>query len=177
MEIKIGDKLENIQLPNIQGHSFNTSSIQNKKILITFYRFASCPLCNLRINEIVKRYQEFGKDFTIVAIFNSPIENLKRYTKKHKAPFEILADEKFEYFKKYNVKRSLIKFFISQLKRFVAINKAMLKGFIPWTFNGYIDILPVDVLINQSGVVENVKYGTDIGDHMPLNDIIKFSNS
>ena len=32
MEIKIGDKLENIQLPNIQGHSFNTSSIQNKKI-------------------------------------------------------------------------------------------------------------------------------------------------
>ena len=34
----------------------------------------------------------------------------------------------------------------------------------------------IDILINQDGTVENVHYGKDIGDHLPLSDIINFSN-
>ena len=121
-------------------------------------------------------FQEFGDDFKVVAIFNSSVKNLKRYATRHNAPFPILADEKYHYFKKYEVQKSLFVFLISQFTRVFQIWTAMFKGFIPYTLNGYVGILPVDILINQDGTVENVHYGKDIGDHLPLSDIINFSN-
>ena len=76
MEIKVGDKLENITLPAIDDTTFEYNSVKGKKVLLTFYRFAACPMCNLRINELVKSYNSFGKNFIHVAIFDSSLENL-----------------------------------------------------------------------------------------------------
>ena len=175
MKIQVGDQLENIQLPSIDGSIFNTTSTKGKKVLLTFYRFASCPMCNLRINTLMNHYDELGDNFTMIAIFNSSIENLKRYTAKHQAPFPILADKTYQVFKKYGVKHSLLNFLISQITRGPLIWKAMFKGYIPWTIKGHLGILPVDVLIDEEGIVRNVNYGTDIGDHLPLKTIIDFS--
>ncbi len=71
MEIKIGDKLDNITLPSLNDSIFELKSTKGKKILLTFYRFAACPMCNLRINELKKNYTSFGSNFMHVAIFNS----------------------------------------------------------------------------------------------------------
>ena len=175
MKINIGDQLENIQLPTLDGVDFNTNSTKGKKVLLTFYRFASCPMCNLRINSIMKRYDELGDNFTMVAIFNSSVENLKRFTAKHKAPFPILADKNYDVFKKYEVKNSLFNFLVSQITRGPSIWKAMFKGYIPWAIKGHMGILPVDVLIDEEGIVRDVNYGKDIGDHLPLETVINFS--
>ena len=177
MKIKKGDKLESIILPTIEGKQFNTENLINKRILITFYRFASCPLCNLRINEFVRRYDEFGKNFTMVAIFHSTVDNLNHFTSKHNAPFPILADKNYHYYDKYEVKRSLLAFLLSQITRGLNIFLAMTKGYIPYRIKGALDILPVDVLINEDGIVEKVKYGKDIGDHMSFDEVKSFANA
>ena len=57
MKINIGDKIEDIELPDSYGNIFKLSSTKGKKVLLTFYRHASCAVCNLRINEFVKKYQ------------------------------------------------------------------------------------------------------------------------
>ena len=80
MRLKQGDKISSLNLPSIEGKNFTMQELQGKKALITFYRFASCPFCNLRINEMVRRYDELGDNFKMVAIFDSPLENLKKYT-------------------------------------------------------------------------------------------------
>ena len=46
MKIKVGDKLDNIKLNSIDDKSFELNKVW-KKILLTFYRFAACPMCNL----------------------------------------------------------------------------------------------------------------------------------
>ncbi len=93
MKIQVGDKLDPILLPRLDGASFTTESLIGKRHLITFYRFASCPLCNLRIHDLIERQKELGEKFEIVAIFHSSAKNLHTYTNRHKAPFPILADE------------------------------------------------------------------------------------
>ena len=99
MKISIGDRLEEITLPDQNGSSFNLSQTLGKKVLLTFYRIAGCSFCNLRLNEINKRFGELGNNFTHVGIFHSPVDNLKSYMDKHKnLPFTVLADENFEYF-------------------------------------------------------------------------------
>ncbi len=176
MKIQEGDRLEEISLPTIKGTHFSTQELHHKRHLLTFYRFASCPLCNLRIHQFIKRYDELNKDFTMVAIFHSSSENLNRHMTRHQAPFPILADKDLHYFKKYHVQRSFFIFLTSQLTRGLRIWSAMLQGFIPFRIKGSLSILPVDVLVNEKGVVEKVKYGKDIGDHMSFEEIKEFAN-
>ena len=78
MRINKGDKIEDIELPDSYGNIFKLSSTKGKKVLLTFYRHASCAVCNLRINEFVKKYQEFGNNFTMVGIFHAPVDFLKK---------------------------------------------------------------------------------------------------
>ena len=81
MKLKPGDTIDELTLLSIDGSQFDIKTLNKKRALVTFYRFASCPFCNLRINEIVKRYDELGSEFEMVAIFDSPLDNLKKQTK------------------------------------------------------------------------------------------------
>ena len=137
MKIKKGDKLDNISLPTANGNIFNTADLKDKKILLTFYRFASCPMCNVRLNTFVKRYHEFNNDFAKVAIFHSSVSNLAQFTNRHGAPFTILADENYSYFAKYDVQRSFLIFLLSQITRGLSIWMAMFRGFIPYKIKLY----------------------------------------
>ena len=174
MKLIEGNKLDEIILPSISGKEFNTNKLKGKKILLSFFRFATCPLCNLRIHEIVKNYNQFGKNFEIVIIFNSSELYLTKTMKKHNAPFTILADENFKYFSKYGVEKSFVKFMIGSIIGFVRVLNASFKGFFAMDLKG-MTIVPVDVLINEKGIIEKVHYGDNTTDHLSLNEIKEFS--
>ena len=177
MKILIGDKLDDIKLPSVDGSSFSLHSLKGKKVLLTFYRFARCPMCNLRINEIIKRYAELGNDFAMVGIFDSKISNLQKAMSRHDLSFTILADENYEYFEKYEVKTSWWGVIKASFTRFNRFNKALfIKGYVPFPIKGHFNTLPVDILIDEKGVVSDVKYGEDIGDHFSFEKIKSFSS-
>ena len=115
MRLKKGDKLKKLNLPSVSGKNFRLSNIRGSKSLISFYRFAQCPFCNLRIHELIKRHDEFKGDLKIVAIFDAPLDHLIKSMERHEAPFEILADENFSYFRAINVEQSLFKFLIGSV--------------------------------------------------------------
>ena len=76
--------------------------------MLSFFRFAACPFCNLRIPDLVSRYDELGDNFSIVALFDSSLANLQRHAERHHAPFPILADERNIYYRDYGIERSLL---------------------------------------------------------------------
>ena len=82
MKINKGDTLEEISLPKPDGSIFNLSETKGKKVLLTFYRIAGCSFCNLRLNELNKRYSEFGSKYTRDWLFYSPVKNFKSYIDK-----------------------------------------------------------------------------------------------
>tara|TARA_Y100000746_G_C15162529_1_gene309778 strand:- start:153 stop:425 length:273 start_codon:yes stop_codon:yes gene_type:complete len=87
MKLQKGQTIPKLSLPNTKGELFEINNIKGKKSLITFYRFAQCPLCNLRINEFVKRFEEFKDTLNGVAIFNSPLDHLIKTSKKNTMRF------------------------------------------------------------------------------------------
>ncbi len=124
--------------------------LNGKRYMISFFRFASCPFCNLRVHELVTRFHEFGEGFTIVLIFDSPLDNLQRHADKHKAPFPILADETNKYYKEYGVERSFVGMLKGMFGRLPTLLKGMfVKGYIPVVFKGSILTMPVDILVNE----------------------------
>lgn len=78
MRLKTGDTINDLNLKSIIDENFNIEDFKDKRIFLTFYRFASCPFCNLRINEIIKRYHELRDDFIMVAVFNSSLKKTKK---------------------------------------------------------------------------------------------------
>ena len=68
MKLQKGDKITEINLPSTDGKNFSFNKIKGKKTLLTFYRFATCPFCNLRIHEIINRYEELGKNLSLIHI-------------------------------------------------------------------------------------------------------------
>ena len=175
MRLRKGDKIPELNLPSINGDSFNIETAYGKKTLLTFYRFATCPFCNLRISEMNKRYAELGDNFGVIAIFDSPIDFLIESMKKHDTSFIILADENFKYFKTYDVEQSIWKFVVGSTTGFLRLCKAISKGYIPLIMKGSMSTVPVDILLNEDGTIEKAYYGKSTADHLNFLEIKKFA--
>ncbi len=171
-----GDRVTSLSLPSIDGSQFDLGSLSNKRYMLSFFRFASCPFCNLRVHELVSRFDELGNNFTIVAVFDSSIENLQRHTDKHKAPFPILADQNNTYYHEYGIEHSLVGVLKGMFLRMPTLLKAMLKGYCPLVIKGSMTTMPADLLVDENGIIQTVHYGRDEGDHMAFETIKAFAD-
>lgn len=171
MRLSKGDSITHIQLPSIDGTQFNSKIFKGKPFIISFFRFAGCPFCNLRIHEMVNTYQE---NFNIVAIFDSPLNNLIKYSKGHNAPFSILADEQNIYYKKYGVEKSFLGMLEGMFLHFPRLIKGMFKGYLPTTLKGSLITMPADFLIDKHGKIHTAYYAKHEADHIPLETIRAF---
>ena len=104
---------------------------------------------------------------------------MQKASTKHDSSIYILADEERFYFDKYNVEKSGFGVFLGSIIGFFRFMKAIfVKGFNPLTsLSGAFTGLPVDVLVDESGVVQDVKYGKTTIDHIPMSDVISFSKT
>jgi len=173
--MKIGEPIPSIKLPAIDGLQFDNHSLKGKKYLITFFRFATCPFCNMRIAQLKKAKLEMGENFEVIAIFESKIEYLMKHTNKHLATFPILADQKRKYYRLFGVKKSLIGMIKGILLRMPTLLLGILKGYIPLDMSPRILTMPLSLLVDEYGVIQTIYHGKDEGDHIPLEQVISFA--
>ena len=84
-----GDLAPPIQLSAIDGNVFDSRSLAGRRYLVTLFRFASCPFCNRRMAELVRRRDELGEDFEIIAIFEADVGHLQKHASQHLAVFPV----------------------------------------------------------------------------------------
>jgi len=92
--IKTGDILPTFLLPNALGKELASSDLlSHGALLITFYRGAWCPFCNIALRSLQSHLAEFkAKSVTLVAI-TPELPNTALSTKeKHNLQFEVLSD-------------------------------------------------------------------------------------
>lgn len=171
-----GSKVGNLRLPAIDGSTFELDSLKGKRFMLSFFRFAGCPFCNLRMHELVSRYGELGGGFTIVAIFDSPLGNLQKHAAKHNPPFPVLADEKNAYYREYGIEHSVTGILKGAVRRMPSLLHAVfVKGYLPTSIQGRLTTLPADFLVDEHGVIHTAYYGKDEGDHLPFERVKAFA--
>ena len=176
-QLVAGDSAPKFTLPTIDGNTFNLEDMIGKKVILTFYRFSSCPLCNMRLRRIIQRWDEFSKDAVMVAVFDAKLGELQKRMKKHNAPFIVVADETYEEFNKNGVKKSFFKFLWGAMRSPLTLLQATLRGYVPLTMSiSKLSTIPVDVLIDEEGKIVEAHYCKDTADHLPLERMIAFSN-
>ena len=176
-QIVTGDTAPQFTLPAIDGSTFNMADMKGKRVILTFFRFSTCPLCNMRIRRIVQRWNEFSKDAVMVAVFDAKVGDLQKRMKRHDAPFVVVADETYEQFNKNGVKKSFFKFMWGAMRSPLTLLQATLRGYVPLTLSiSKLSTIPVDILIDEDGKVVEAHYCKDTADHLSLDRMIAFSN-
>jgi len=162
----------------MDGEPFDSSTLSGRRCLISFYRFASCPFCNLRVHQMVSRHGELKGRLEVVAIFDSSADNLRRHAEKHHAPFPILADPDRSVYRRFGIEKSLFGMFKGMIMRMPGLLKAMFAhGYIPTSIGGSLTSMPADFLIDENGIIQTAYYGKDEGDHLAWNTITAFAES
>ena len=149
---------------------------RGKKLLLSFYRYASCPLCNLRIHHLVERYDALNtQGLNIVAFFQSPTEKIVQYVMgKHDIPFPIIADPEHNVYEQYGLEQSrwgYVRGAVSSRMR-----EAIRLGFMENDPDGVQTLHPADFLIAADQTIHTAFYGRDISDHIPFEQIERFLN-
>lgn len=151
----------------------NLESYRGQKVWLAFFRYASCPLCNLRINEMIKRHKELETSgLKIISVFQSPQSSVEKYVAKQDLPFPLICDPDQELYQLYGVKGSyagLVSFGVVH-----NLAKASKRGFFPGIPDGPLNTIPADFLIDESGEIVTSFHGKDIGDHIPFELVEKF---
>ncbi len=93
--IKLGDRVENFALPEVDGGSVELDRLLEKgPAVLVFFRFAGCPACNIAIpyyqRQLAPSVTELGA--TLVAISPQIPSKLRDIKERHKLDFQIASD-------------------------------------------------------------------------------------
>jgi peroxiredoxin Q/BCP len=142
-------------------------------ILISFLRYASCPMCNLRVRELSRGTAELeARNVTWVAVFHSPASRLARHFHGD-ASRHIVADPGRRLYELFGVGRSWWGMVITMLApsfywRFV---RASVLGYWGGLIDDSFHSMPADFLASPNGEILLARYGKHIGDHLDLDSI------
>ena len=173
MKLSPGDEAVPFATVDIDGRPISLDRYRGKPLLLMFFRFASCPMCNLRIHDFAKAYSRLHDNgLEAVAFFNSSAIAIKRNSGNRDCSFSLVPDPNQDIYRDFAVRTSWLGFLKSMMlpSFYVDWFRAMRHGF--W---GGADLemakMPADFLVGPNGRFLLVHYGNTIGDHLSVHEI------
>ncbi len=174
MKLTTKSSAPSIVTTDVYGHFFSLNDLKGSKVLVSFMRFAGCPVCNLRVHQLIKERNAFAtQNVKVVLIYESSKANLLAYLQSEKSPFTFIADPESKFYKAYGVEKSWSKFLSSFFKG--TLDKVM-KGQKLFTSkisnDGSLNRIGADFLIDETGKISIAHYGEYMGDDLPIDKIL-----
>ena len=94
LKLKKGDKAPDFTLPDANGKSVSLSSLlRDGRVVLTFYRGAWCPYCNLQLNQLQQVRSEMAdKGAKLVAVSPQSPDASADMQQKNELDFSVLSD-------------------------------------------------------------------------------------
>jgi peroxiredoxin Q/BCP len=175
MRLKAGDAAPEFSIIDTDGVVRRLQDYDGKRLLLSFHRYAACPMCNLHIHELTSNWNSLSSDgLQILAVFMSGSERLTDQFQSRGVPFPIAADPDCSMYTAYGIEYSVA----GMLKSFVhpRAMKAFFSGFMPGKIDATTLTLPADFLIGPDLRIRKAFYSTNITQHMPLAMIEEFAH-
>ncbi|MDF2721035.1 MAG: hypothetical protein K0Q59_710 [Paenibacillus sp.] len=169
----------NFTATDIQGNTVTLDSYRGRKVLLCFFRFSACALCNLRVRRLIDRYpqwQRHGMD--VIAVFESPLSNMNAYVGAQRPPFPLVADPTASLYDLYGIETSEEKVQATLADPFTktVIAEAAAAGFaLTPEKDSNFHRIPAEFCIDEKGVLQAVRYSQLLTDHLELAAIDRFA--
>jgi thioredoxin-dependent peroxiredoxin len=176
MRVKTGQNAPDFRVTDIKTQQIlRLENFSGRKLLVSFHRYAACPMCNLHIHELSQSYEALSKlGLEILAIFRSSAERTLEQYGGREVPFPIAVDLDLNAYRAYGIEYSTAGMLLSFVHPRGLI--ATLKGFLPGKIDGDVRTLPADFLITPDQTVQQAYYSSNITQHLPLSEIRRFAS-
>ncbi|HWO54268.1 redoxin domain-containing protein [Paenibacillus sp. JTLBN-2024] len=178
-QLRPGDAAPWFEAADQNGEPVTPDTYAGRNLLLAFFRNSACALCNLRVQQFIKRYETWKRQgMEVVAFFESPEANLRQYVGRQNAPFPLIADPEAEIYARYGVESSeaKMKATLAQPDIHEITARVEAAGFklIPEEGSNF-NRIPAEFLIDEQGIVQVAHYGSLITDHLPFEAIERFA--
>jgi peroxiredoxin len=164
--------LPELALKDINGERIVAPT--GRKLLVSLFREASCPFCNIRVYELTRHHRKLRSlNIEIVAVFQSSEVDVKRFIARQPRPFRSVADPQGVLHQKLGGQSSLAGKMKAMMFRMVGLFRGMSIVGTAGMKTG--NAMPVDILVDEFGRIETAYYGRDAGDHIPVAQIMAFA--
>jgi len=174
-DLRVGEPAPDFIVSDVHGRPFRLTDYRGKKVLLSFFRFATWPFCTVRFVRLaneVQRYADVGLE--IVGVFESSREYINNYIGRRGLPFPVIADPTARLFSLYGVKKSIPGLMLGMFRLPTLIRAMLDPAYHMGKPDASVTRIPADFLINTDMTIARSYYGSDIGDHMPFKTIDAF---
>jgi hypothetical protein len=174
--IQIGQVIAPMILTDVRGKQVSVPQ-PNKIVHLQFRRFSACPLCNLAMVNLAARKAELDQNGIVeVVFFYSTEEDMNNDLEA--SPFSLIADPQRKWYKQFNVKTSLLAV-LNPIAWPYGMKGAMLKinkilKCLPRGDESMLG-LPAEFLIDETGRLIDLKYGSHAYDQWTVDQVIEKS--
>lgn len=94
MELKVGDRIPNFVVKDMDGNDFDSQDFVGKKpLVIYFYPKDNTPGCTAQACSFRDQYEDF-KDLgaEVIGISSDSVDSHQKFAEQHKLPFILLSD-------------------------------------------------------------------------------------
>lgn len=163
---------------DIHGNPVVLESYRGRKVLLSFFRFSACAVCNLRVHQFIGRYPKWKREgIDVIAVFESPIANMKSYVGTQNAPFPLIADPTAALYDLYGIESSeeKVKATLADPHTKEIIAEAAAAGFeLTLEKDSNFQRIPAEFVIDENGIVQVAHYSQLITDHLEIAEIDRF---
>lgn len=171
MRLTIGSTAPKFTAQALGGDTVDLNALRGRTVLLKFYRFATCPVCNLHMHHFVQSYQTMkALGLTTVVLYHSPAAKLEA-ANTDLPPFALVPDVQKQIFRKYGVENGLAGMFSPTVMRDYFL--ALKAGYPPGMFSsdGGIAGNPADFIIDADGRIAYAHYGRHYADSLTAEQV------
>ena len=171
-----GELAPDFVMPTMNGEDVRLTDYQGKKVLLTFFRYATCPFCTIRFAQLsqkVQHYSELGVE--VIGVFESSHDTIQKYLSRRGLPFTVIHDHQGELYARYGVKKSIPGLLFGMFRMPTLLKALFDPQYQMAKPDGSISRIPADFLIDENQFIEAAYFGSDIGDHIPFKKIDAFA--
>ena len=169
MRVQPGTPAPEFSVTDLDGQSHSLERCRGHWLLLQFYRYSGCPMCDLRLHDFAREYPALqGRGLRVLALFHSSEQRLRGHLRRRSLPFPVVADPGRAVYRRFGVETSLARLLLSALRPSFYWDwlRSMRHGYLG-SFDWRMTTMPADFLIAPDGSVRIAHYGSDIGDHVP----------
>ncbi|MEJ2397282.1 MAG: redoxin domain-containing protein [Gammaproteobacteria bacterium] len=163
---------------DMTGKEIRLSDLKGKKILLCFFRYATCPFCTVRFVRLAQEVERYARSgLVVLGVFESSSQYIEKYISRRGLPFPVIPDPDGRLYALYGVRKSMPGLMLGML-RIPTLIRAMLDPLYRMaSVDGSLARIPADFLISENGEIVMSYYGGDIGDHIPFKSVDAFAES
>lgn len=176
--VRVGQQAPDFEAIDMYGRPLALRQFAGRRVLLSFHRAANCPLCSLRLWQMIQQYPMLqAQGVSVIAFFESAPEYAHLYLDRIRPPFPLVADLQRQVYDLYGLETSLMGALWARLTRGAAYREARKRhlGGHPWlnplTMDGHVGRLPADFLLDPDQRVRVAYYGRDAGDFLLFSEL------